>query len=481
MVTLTHDAGVDTSFESAVIKSLGKPLRNWQREALEAWQSNKQIGVIEAVTGSGKSLVGILAAAKALDAGMAVVIVVPKKVLQEQWIKELKKYFPKYGLVGGLGGEYGNVWDWRSTKPQAGKIVVTVVNTFAANEDLHPRSDVPTLIIADEVHNYSGEKFRKVLNNGFVWRLGLTATLEPQDGRYFVFTRYFGSEPIYSYGYRQALADKCVSAYSVLLIRVDMDADKMAKYQQWSHYAKHYRERIISLSGISFSHDKVHRELSELKEKGMLKSDIKSWEEAMNAIDEILIETQSKTLAVKQVCSLIAVRGNTIAFSDSVRLANDTQDILSESGISSGIIKAGVNNYQRQLFFSQLKSKRIKALISPRALDEGINLEHLSVGLFVGVRRQRLQLIQRLGRVLRYEDNKEKPLIVIPVNRNTWEDPCLEGNGRLQHSALNLIVQHADEVHIADVANSNLIQEILLEYSSNLLPLDLKSSDRLVA
>jgi RNA polymerase primary sigma factor len=480
-VTITHDAGADTSFEGAVVKSLGKPLRTWQSEALEAWQANKQIGVIEAVTGSGKSLVGILAAAKALDQGMAVVVVVPKKVLQEQWIKELKKFFPKYGLVGGLGGEYGNVSDWRSTKPQAGKIVVTVVNTFAANEDLHPKSDVPTLIIADEVHNYSGEKFRKVLNNNFVWRLGLTATLEPQDGRYFVFTRYFGPEPIYSYGYRQALADKCVSAYSVLLIRVDMDADKLAKYQQWSYYAKHYRERIISLSGISFSHDKVHRELSELKDKDFLKSEIKSWEEAMNAIDEILIETKSKTLAVKQVCSLIAARGNTIAFSDSVRLASDTQDILSESGISSGIIKAGVNNYQRQLFFSQLKSKRIKALISPRALDEGINLEHLSVGLFVGVRRQRLQLIQRLGRVLRYEEDKEKPLIIIPVNRNTWEDPCLEGNERLQHSALNLIVQHADEVHIADVANSKVIQEILLEYSSKLLPFDFNPSNRLVA
>jgi len=35
-VTLTHDAGVDTSFEGAVVKSLGKPLRNWQREALDA-------------------------------------------------------------------------------------------------------------------------------------------------------------------------------------------------------------------------------------------------------------------------------------------------------------------------------------------------------------------------------------------------------------------------------------------------------------
>jgi hypothetical protein len=42
-------------------------------------------------------------------------------------------------------------------------------------------------------------------------------------------------------------------------------------------------------------------------------------------------------------------------------------------------------------------------------------------------------------------------------------------------------VQHADEVHIADVANSKVIQEILLEYSSKLLPFDFNPSNRLVA
>ena len=103
------------------------------------------------------------------------------------------------------------------------------------------------------------------------------------------------------------------------------------------------------------------------------------------------------------------------------------------------------------------------------------------MGLFVGVRRQRLQLIQRLGRVLRFEEDKEKPLIIIPVNRNTWEDPNLQGNERLQYSALNLIVQHADVVHVTDVANSSQIQRILAEYSLPLLPLDLNSTNQLVA
>jgi RNA polymerase primary sigma factor len=457
------------SHEQSIMDGLKKPLRRWQEEALDAWSSNKNIGVIEAVTGSGKSLVGILAAARALDLGMAVVIVVPKKVLQEQWVKELRKHFTQYGIVGGIGGEYGNLSHWRSTRPQRGKIVVTVVNTFASNENLHPKEDVETLLIADEVHNYSGPHFRKVLNPSFKWRLGLTATLEPQDGRYFIFSQYFGRDPIYSYGYRQALDDKCVSSYSVLLVRVDLDADKLARYHQWSAYAKHYRERIIGKTGISFEHAKVHREISELKEQGILRAEIKAWEEAMNAIDEILIETESKALAIKQVSKLVARRGNTIAFSDSVRLANQTQDILSESGISSAIIKAGVPNYQRQIYFDQLKIKRIKALISPRALDEGINLEHLSVGLFVGVRRQRLQLIQRLGRILRIEEGKEKPLIIIPVNRNTWEDPCVQGNQRLINSSLNIIVENADDVHVADVADTALIDKYLERYESGLV------------
>lgn len=450
--------------ESLVMEKISHPLRTWQKEAMSAWVENSHVGVIEAVTGSGKSLVGILAAARAIDEGMAVIIVVPKKVLQEQWISELKKYFTGYGVVGGIGGEYGNSSNWRATTPRAGKIVVAVVNTLANNLEMHPSKDVSTLLIADEVHNYSGETFRKVLNKNFIWRLGLTATLEPQDGRYFVFARYFGSDPIYTYDYKRALADKCVSSYSVMLIRVEMNQDKFLLYSQWSGYAKHYRERIVEQTGITFSHDKVHREIAELKEAKVAPSLIKSWEEAMDAADSILAESESKASAVRQLTSLIAERGNTIVFSDSVRLADMTQNILTEGGIASAIIKAGVPNQQREFFFRQIKTRRIQALISPKALDEGVNLESLSVGLFVGVRRRRLQLIQRLGRVLRFEEGKARPLIVIPVNRGTWEDPYVQGNSSLINSALNFIVENADQVHAVDVSQTDEIEAILNSY-----------------
>ena len=468
-MTFQSSSRTPGAMEAHVLEKISNPLRTWQKEAMSAWESNSHVGVIEAVTGSGKSLVGILSAARAIDEGMAVIIVVPKKVLQEQWISELKKYFTGYGIVGGIGGEYGNTYSWRSTTPRAGKIVVAVVNTLANNLDLHPSADVKTLLIADEVHNYSGESFRKVLNKNFVWRMGLTATLEPQDGRYFVFARYFGNEPIYTYDYKRALADKCVSSYSVMLIRVEMNQEKFRLYAQWSSYAKHYRERIIERTGITFSHEKVHREIANLKEAKVALSLIKSWEEAMDAADSILAESESKASAVRQLTSLISERGNTIVFSDSVRLADLTQEILNEGGISSAIIKAGVPNQVRELYFRQIKSKRIQALISPKALDEGVNLESLSVGLFVGVRRRRLQLIQRLGRVLRFEDGKAHPLIIIPVNRGTWEDPYVQGNSKLIHSPLNFIVENADQVHAVDVSDYAEISSILQAHSQSAL------------
>jgi RNA polymerase primary sigma factor len=431
---------------------------------MSAWDAHSNVGVVEAVTGSGKSLVGILAAARAVDNDMAVIIVVPKKVLQEQWIAELKKYFTGYGVIGGLGGEYGNLYNWRSSKPQPGKIVVAVVNTLANNLDLHPDASVKTLLIADEVHNYSGESFRKILNNDFVWRLGLTATLEPQDGRYFVFARYFGSKAIYSYGYKQALADKCVSSYSVMLIRVELNHEKLQQYSRWSSNARYFRQRIIEETGISFDHDKIHREIAELREKKISLNLINSWEEAMDAADAILAESDSKASAVRQVASLISERGNTIIFSDSTRLAEMTQNLLHESGVPSAIIKAGVPHQMREFYFRQIKNQGIKALISPKALDEGVNLESLSAGLFVGVRRRRLQLIQRLGRVLRIEEGKARPLIIIPVNRETWEDPYLAGNSKLIHSSLNFIVENAETVHAVDVSQTEEIRRIIDGY-----------------
>ena len=70
----------------------------WQQRALRAWQARHHRGVIEAVTGAGKTRVAIAAAAEVLSMGGGVVIVVPSKDLMRQWKAEIDRL-----IVRGLG------------------------------------------------------------------------------------------------------------------------------------------------------------------------------------------------------------------------------------------------------------------------------------------------------------------------------------------------------------------------------------------
>ena len=67
------------------VGSQSRELYRWQLDALAAWLRCGRRGVIEAVTGSGKTDVAIAAITDALDRKLFVLVVVPSRVLMEQW------------------------------------------------------------------------------------------------------------------------------------------------------------------------------------------------------------------------------------------------------------------------------------------------------------------------------------------------------------------------------------------------------------
>lgn len=77
---------LDSGYLGDALKS--QPLRSWQIDAIDAWVKHGRQGIIEAATGSGKSKVGALAALEAMNQDFAVVIVVPTRILQQQWIHD---------------------------------------------------------------------------------------------------------------------------------------------------------------------------------------------------------------------------------------------------------------------------------------------------------------------------------------------------------------------------------------------------------
>ena len=69
-------------------------LYSWQVDALESWESNGGRGVIEAVTGTGKTMVGVAAAIDELARRGQVVVLVPAIELQRQWLAQLEAHLP---------------------------------------------------------------------------------------------------------------------------------------------------------------------------------------------------------------------------------------------------------------------------------------------------------------------------------------------------------------------------------------------------
>src|SRR3954465_2245927 len=71
-----------------------RELYRWQLAALVRWLRCGRRGVIEAGTGSGKTDVAIAAAADALRRGLFVLVLVPSRVLMEQWHGRLVPALP---------------------------------------------------------------------------------------------------------------------------------------------------------------------------------------------------------------------------------------------------------------------------------------------------------------------------------------------------------------------------------------------------
>jgi RNA polymerase primary sigma factor len=86
----------------------GPEPRAWQQEALDAWLEAGRRGVVEAVTGTGKTAVGILAAADAVARGRRVAVVVPGVDLLDQWYAKLTNDLTSV-RIGRLGDNH-----WRS-------------------------------------------------------------------------------------------------------------------------------------------------------------------------------------------------------------------------------------------------------------------------------------------------------------------------------------------------------------------------------
>lgn len=389
-------------------------LRKWQQEALDAWEENCYKGIVEAVTGSGKTRVAIAAIDAHLKKGWKVFIIVPNITLLNQWDSQIQKNFGTHYYIGQLGkGNDDDLYDHDiiiSTRQSAHKL-------FYPDED-------NILVIADEVHNYGTEKSELFLSEDFNRRLGLTASLERSDeGVEKILLNYF-SQVIYQYDYADAIDEKVISPFEILYLSVPMDEEEQEDYESYSRKISRLKNTLQNryprlMNNYHLSHN---QKISRLKK--IYDDDISIYTGMLSKRNQMVMNMQSKLKVIPYLSDSIASANGTFIFTQFKNMNHKITEQLKKEHILIEGVDSDVKDDKRAAILKAFEDKKIISIAAPRILDEGVDVPHADLAIITGKSKTKRQMIQRIGRVVRTNNNnKTKARIIIVYSKDTVEDP----------------------------------------------------------
>ena len=417
-------------------------LYRWQERALRAWLAAGQRGVIEAVTGSGKSRLAIAAVEMELQAGGCVVVLVHTRELLRQWRRELATLLGLCGFHEAIGALGGGAADSLATH----RVLVATVQS-AANQRLLP-TGARGLLVADEVHHCAAETWQAALQPGFEHRLALTATLDrDDDGVERVLTPYFGGK-CYGLQYREALKDGVIARFKIALVGVDLTAIEATEYSTASKKLRQYRTKLVRGFGMPEGpHGDFVQAVSRLAQSGAKGARLAGFYlSAMQQRRGLLASACGKLACLQALVPAIRAANRSILFTQTRPAAANAVETLAAAGVRGAVLDAKMGDDDRAAVFADFEDGRLDLIAAPQLLDEGVDVPAADLAIVVAASRSKRQMIQRLGRVLRTKEDGRLARLVVLYAKGTFEDPASGGH----EAFLNVVTDVAAEVRRFD-------------------------------
>ena len=388
----------------------------WQFEALISWLRCGRRGIVEAVTGSGKTNVALAAVADANRRGLFVLVVVPSRVLMNQWALRLAQALP--------GCRIGRLGDNFSDEVDGSDVLVTTRHSASTRRPLPP-TKAGGLIIADECHGFGGETLRRSLIHEYQERLGLTATLERSDQAVEkTLLPYFGGV-CYRYEFGRAIADGVCAQPRVAFAAVPLASEERIEYDDIETSLVQARQVLRAIPDmpqgpfsaflVAVSHLAEH-------DAGPNGKAAVTYLEAFSKRREIVATSRTKYEVLSQFAPLIKQAAGCQLFTQTVKAANHAINRL-DPLLDIEIITGETSRGERERILDDLRCGAIDAVAAPRVLDEGIDVPDANLGIVISASRTRRQMIQRMGRILRRKPLGSGARFVILFASDTLEDP----------------------------------------------------------
>ncbi|MEX2658379.1 MAG: DEAD/DEAH box helicase, partial [Acidimicrobiales bacterium] len=397
----------------------GPPLYAWQADALAAWRGRGGRGVVEAVTGTGKTMVGVAAACEELSAGGQVCVVVPTLELLAQWRGVLDRHLPGGSSVGLLGGGHHD-------RLGSHDVLVAVVNS-ARRADLVPRRP-GGLLVADECHRYGSDGNRLALEAGFARRLGLSATYaRADDGNLTWLDPYFGGT-CFRMGYERAIADGVTARFRVALVGVRFSEPERDVYEELCFVmaaakAQLVLRELVPPEPVGAFFEAVAR-LARGGGDGPGAVAARRYLRAVQERRALLAETPAKAAALRELVPALRAADRAIVFTQSIAAAEGASATVAALGLSAGAVHSGQDARTRRAVLAGFAAGAVQVVAAPQVLDEGVDVPAADLAVILAASRSRRQMVQRMGRVLRRKPDGRPARFVVVSVEGTVEDPA---------------------------------------------------------
>ncbi|MCI4409767.1 MAG: DEAD/DEAH box helicase [Thermofilum sp.] len=366
-------------------------VRDYQIQAIETWKRTRR-GVVVMPTGTGKTYVAlrIIFDALASNPKTHVAVIVPLIELAQQWKKRMREF----GLYATL--YYGE-------EKRISRVTIFVLNSAYLNMRLLRLFDI---IIIDEIHHLRGENFQKIIHEiRDKDVLGLTATPELGSLQHFI-------PIIFRMSYNEAREKGAIVDIDVVPIHVDMTPEEKSKYLEIEEKMENIAKLIEKLRNSDDKEDKA--ELEELELRYRILADKRK--RLMSRIEE-------KRRRVVEIAK--SHEGEKIiVFTESIESAETIKNELVSNGVKAETYHSQKPDTVRRRILATW-GKAFSVLVTVRALDEGIDVPEVRIGIVVASGTSTRQITQRLGRILRPAPGKEKATLYVLVARNTYESEIL--------------------------------------------------------
>ncbi len=375
--------------------------RPYQTEAHAAWSAARGRGVVVLPTGAGKTHVAIMAIDEKRRSAL---VVAPTLDLVRQWYDLLGATFGEpIGLVGGGSHEVHPI---------------TVTTYDSAHLHMEHFGAKFGLVVFDECHHLPGLAYATAARACLApYRLGLTATPERTDGRDLVLDDLVG--PIV---YRKdivELSGEYLSDYETEHVEVELSPEERAEYDsERAIYVAFIRKSGIRMGSPTGWSDFI-----------MLSSRSADGRRAMAAYRrqrEIAFTAPAKLAFLEHLLHLHS-DGRAIVF---------TQDNATAYLVSRRFLLPCITHQtkikERSAILKGLSDGTFTAVVTSKVLNEGVDVPEANVAIVLSGSGSVREHVQRLGRVLRKQENKRAVLYEL-VTRATTESNTSER--RREHSA----------------------------------------------